>query len=100
MADTATRPQPADSVTVFGFSARVRNCLARGGIATVADLLDRSHAELMDIRAFGPTCLREVVDALAARGLRLPELPEPPTPEQNRAVLAALGVANPGVYDT
>lgn len=77
----AQRLEPTDSITVLGFSARVRNGLHRGDIATVGDLLAHSGGELLDIPSFGTTMLDEVVAKLAEHGLELkPSAYLPPRP--------------------
>ena len=50
---------------------RSYNCLKRGGIQTVGQLLERSEAELAAIPNFGRKSIQEVVDVLADRGLAL-----------------------------
>lgn len=50
---------------------RSYNCLKREGIQTVADLLKRSEAELMNIPNFGRKSIEEVIENLAKMGLYL-----------------------------
>jgi DNA-directed RNA polymerase subunit alpha len=50
---------------------RSYNCLKRGGIQTVGQLLERSEAELAAIPNFGRKSIQEVIDVLADRGLAL-----------------------------
>lgn len=64
-------PGRGDPISVFGFSARVYNCLRRERIHTVRTLLVHSEAQLMDLRNFGSGSLYEVRDVLAAHGLEL-----------------------------
>jgi len=52
-------------------SGRTVKALARGGIRTTGDLVERDAWELTDLRGFGVQCLRETVDALAELGLTL-----------------------------
>jgi hypothetical protein len=52
-------------------SYRARNGLRRAGIKTIADLLPRSEEDLLAIRLFGRTSLREVKGELERLGLRL-----------------------------
>ncbi|MDP7030160.1 MAG: DNA-directed RNA polymerase subunit alpha [Phycisphaerales bacterium] len=63
-------------------TVRSNNCLESAQIATVADLVTRSEAELLALRSFGKTSLREVVKKLEDMGLtlgmRLPEGYEAP----------------------
>jgi DNA-directed RNA polymerase subunit alpha len=65
------------------FTVRSANCLESGAINTVAELVTRSESELLALRSFGKTSLREVTKKLEeldlALGMRLPEgyqLPE------------------------
>ena len=44
----------------LNFSVRTRNCLRRGNIETVEQLMDTPDDELMNIRCFGVGCLKEV----------------------------------------
>ncbi|MGH2739505.1 MAG: DNA-directed RNA polymerase subunit alpha [Actinomycetota bacterium] len=60
-------------VEELSLSVRAYNCLKREGIDTVADLVDRSERELMDIRNFGAKSIDEVKDKLAELGLSLRE---------------------------
>ncbi|MBJ7348248.1 MAG: DNA-directed RNA polymerase subunit alpha [Thermoleophilaceae bacterium] len=50
---------------------RSYNCLKRGGIQTVGQLLERSADELAAIPNFGSKSIQEVIDVLAERGLAL-----------------------------
>lgn len=50
---------------------RSYNCLKREGIQTVADLVKRSEAELMNIPNFGRKSIEEVIENLAKMGLSL-----------------------------
>src|SRR5262249_7445222 len=52
-------------------SVRATNCLESEGIITVRDVVIRSDEELLEIRNFGETTLREVKQKLQERGLRL-----------------------------
>ena len=52
-------------------SLRAYNCLKREGINTVGDLIQRSEAELMDIRNFGQKSIDEVKGKLEELGLGL-----------------------------
>jgi DNA-directed RNA polymerase subunit alpha len=60
---------------------RANNCLDSAKIRTVADLVGKGEAELLKIRSFGKTSLREVKRKLADLGLSLgmsvPNQPEP-----------------------
>jgi len=68
--------QPSDyAITVedLNLSVRSYNCLKREGINTVGDLVQKSEAELMDIRNFGQKSIDEVKAKLEELGLTLRE---------------------------
>jgi DNA-directed RNA polymerase subunit alpha len=54
-------------------SVRSYNCLKREGVDTVGDLVQRTEAELMDIRNFGQKSIDEVKEKLTELGLGLKE---------------------------
>ena len=45
--------------------------LRYAGVRTVLQLVSMTERDLLDIRRFGPGCLRSVKEALAQEGLRL-----------------------------
>jgi len=47
------------------------NCLRRGGIATVGDLISKGEKELLALRNFGQKSKREIDERLKALGLSL-----------------------------
>src|SRR4051794_2632734 len=59
------------SLAELELSVRATNCLESEGITTVRDLVIRSDEELLEVRNFGETTLREVKSKLAERGLAL-----------------------------
>jgi DNA-directed RNA polymerase subunit alpha len=59
------------SLAELELSVRATNCLESEGITTVRDLVIRSEEELLEVRNFGETTLREVKSKLAERGLSL-----------------------------
>jgi DNA-directed RNA polymerase subunit alpha len=59
------------SIHELELSVRANNCLDSAKIRTVADLVSRSEADLLKIRSFGKTSLREVKRKLADLGLSL-----------------------------
>ena len=65
------------SLSELDFTVRSSNCLESAAITTVADLVTRSEAELLALRSFGKTSLREIHKKLEemglALGMRLPE---------------------------
>ncbi|TSC66314.1 MAG: hypothetical protein CEO22_141 [Candidatus Berkelbacteria bacterium Gr01-1014_85] len=58
-------------ITACGFSTRVNNCLTKGRILTVRDLVGSDATSLLLLRHFGRHCLIEVVDKLAEYGLTI-----------------------------
>ena len=55
-------------------SVRAYNCLKRAQINSVADLLDYSQEDLLEIKNFGQKSAEEVIDALQERlGITLPQ---------------------------
>jgi DNA-directed RNA polymerase subunit alpha len=52
-------------------SVRASNCLESENIQTVRDLVQRSEDQLLEVRNFGETTLREVKEKLTELGLRL-----------------------------
>ncbi|HEV3116768.1 MAG TPA: DNA-directed RNA polymerase subunit alpha [Gemmataceae bacterium] len=59
------------SLAELELSVRATNCLESEGITTVRDLVIRTDEELLEVRNFGETTLREVKGKLAERGLQL-----------------------------
>src|SRR6202011_4879104 len=59
------------SLAELELSVRATNCLESEGITTVRDLVIRTDEELLEVRNFGETTLREVKNKLAERGLHL-----------------------------
>jgi hypothetical protein len=76
---TAIVPQPDPdigrklnmSLAELELSVRATNSLESEGITTVRDLVIRTDDELLEVRNFGETTLKEVKAKLAERGLRL-----------------------------
>lgn len=78
----------------FPLSVRSRNCLARLRLQTLGDLVRMTEEDLLKVKNFGETSLREIKDLLASKGFTLaqktgivvlPEVkvaPAPPPPEQ------------------
>ena len=65
-------------------SIRSENCLLRGGIKTIGDLLRRSRDDLLKIRNLGKISLKEIEDRLDILGYELKlhsDLPEPQAEE-------------------
>src|SRR2546422_5344893 len=59
------------SLAELELSVRATNCLESEGITTVRDLVIRTDEELLEVRNFGETTLKEVKVKLAERGLQL-----------------------------
>lgn len=68
---STTRIQSVDSIDVLDLSTRLSNMLRRAGIFTIADLTDRTPADLRDIRNFGPLALTEIKHKLNQHGQTL-----------------------------
>jgi len=64
-------------VSELDLSVRASNCLESAKIAAVADLVQMTDADLLKVRSFGRTSLREVkrklVDLNLSLGMELPE---------------------------
>ncbi len=58
-------------ITVLGLSVRASNCLESARIGTLGELASKTEAELLRVRSFGKTSLREVRRKLAEHGLGL-----------------------------
>ncbi len=68
-------------ITDLDLSVRASNCLESARVQTVADLVIRTDADLLKVRSFGRTSLREVKKKLQDMGLDLGmKLPEGVTP--------------------
>lgn len=65
-------------------SIRSENCLLRGGIQTMGDLLRKSRDDLLKIRNLGKKSLKEIEDRLTILGYELSPSPEP-TEENSEA---------------
>jgi DNA-directed RNA polymerase subunit alpha len=59
------------SLAELELSVRATNCLESEGITTVRDLVIRTDEELLEVRNFGETTLKEVKTKLEERGLHL-----------------------------
>jgi DNA-directed RNA polymerase subunit alpha len=59
------------SLAELELSVRATNCLESEGITTVRDLVIRNDEELLEVRNFGETTLKEVKQKLTERGLHL-----------------------------
>ena len=59
------------TVQELDLSVRANNCLESAKIATVRELVKKTDADLLKVRSFGKTSLREVKRKLADLGLSL-----------------------------
>jgi DNA-directed RNA polymerase subunit alpha len=59
------------SLAELKLSVRATNCLESENINTVRDLVVRNEDQLLEVRNFGETTLREVREKLTELGLRL-----------------------------
>jgi len=59
------------SLAELELSVRATNCLESENISTVRDLVSRAEDELLEVRNFGETTLKEVKQKLAEHGLQL-----------------------------
>ena len=60
---------------VFRFSTRAVNCLECAGLNTAKRVASSTSRELLKIRNFGTTCLKDVVRSLAEMGMCLADQP-------------------------
>src|SRR5215212_6204376 len=74
------------SIQELDLSVRANNCLESAKIGTVRDLVKKTDADLLKVRSFGKTSLREVKRKLADLGLSLGmDLDNIPTPGSQMA---------------
>jgi DNA-directed RNA polymerase subunit alpha len=66
-----TAPFADEPIEKLDLSVRSLNCLKREGVHTIADLLNYSLEDLMDIRNFGEKSVIEVKDKIESMGLHL-----------------------------
>ena len=68
----ALREYPnVESLAELELSVRATNCLESENISSVRDLVSRAEDELLEVRNFGETTLKEVRQKLAEHGLQL-----------------------------
>ncbi len=58
-------------VEQLNLSVRTMNCLRRGGITTVGEVITKGEKELLNLRNFGQKSLREIEERLKTLGLSL-----------------------------
>jgi DNA-directed RNA polymerase subunit alpha len=66
-------------------SIRSENCLLRGGIHTIGDLLQKSRDDLLKIRNLGKISLKEIGEKLDGAGLKLKEKSQVKTTKEDNA---------------
>jgi DNA-directed RNA polymerase subunit alpha len=72
--DQEINPENQIPIEELQLSVRAYNCLKRAQINTVADLLDYSQEDLLEIKNFGQKSAEEVIEALQKRlGITLPQ---------------------------
>src|SRR5207302_1321121 len=71
VAAETTAPFADEPIEKLDLSVRSLNCLKREGVHTIADLLNYSLEDLMDIRNFGEKSVIEVKDKIESMGLSL-----------------------------
>ena len=83
--DAALAADLALPIEDLDLTVRSYNCLKREGIHTVGELVNRSEADLMDIRNFGSKSIDEVKAKLVSMGMSLKDSPAgfDPTQHQN-----------------
>jgi len=67
--DIAEKPDESMLVSDLAVSSRTANTLRRNKLITVAQILEKSPKELLDMRWFGEGCLTDLIDALAKEGI-------------------------------
>ena len=73
--DAALAADMALLIEDLDLTVRSHNCLKREGIHTVGELVNRSEADLMDIRNFGSKSIDEVKAKLVSMGMSLKDSP-------------------------
>jgi DNA-directed RNA polymerase subunit alpha len=84
-APVETKPEaaaPTIGIEELDLSVRAYNCLKRASINSLTDLLQKSENDLLNIKNFGKKSSDEVIEKLAAFGLKLAPNPETPGEEQ------------------
>lgn len=67
----ALRQQLLMPISELDLSVRASNCLEAANITTIAELCSKSDQELLKLRQFGKTTLKEITKKLAERDLQL-----------------------------
>ena len=88
--DAALAADMALPIEELDLTVRSYNCLKREGIHTVGELVNRSEADLLDIRNFGSKSIDEVKAKLVSMGMNLKDSPLGFDPTQHQNYNAAL----------
>ena len=88
--DAALAADMALPIEELDLTVRSYNCLKREGIHTVGELVNRSEADLLDIRNFGSKSIDEVKAKLVSMGMSLKDSPVGFDPTQHQNYNAAL----------
>ena len=67
--NSALAEKLAQPVSVLEPSVRAANCLAAEGIKTIRDLVSRNEQDMLQVRNFGKTSLKEIKQKLIEQGL-------------------------------
>ncbi|MCD8349269.1 MAG: DNA-directed RNA polymerase subunit alpha [Planctomycetaceae bacterium] len=67
--NSALAEKLSQPVSVLEPSVRAANCLAAEGIKTIRDLVTRQEADMLQVRNFGKTSLKEIKQKLIEQGL-------------------------------
>jgi len=76
--DEELKRKVALPIAALELSVRASNCLETAKIETVGDLMRLTDSDLLALRSFGKTSLREVKRKLTDLGLELGKSPDPP----------------------
>ncbi|MGB3496205.1 MAG: DNA-directed RNA polymerase subunit alpha [Elainellaceae cyanobacterium] len=78
MEESVVNPESQIPIEELQLSVRAYNCLKRAQINSVADLLDYTQEDLLEIKNFGAKSAEEVIEALQVRlGITLPHEKSP-----------------------
>jgi DNA-directed RNA polymerase subunit alpha len=101
-------PSPADQqlaadlalpIEDLDMTVRSYNCLKREGVNTVGELINRTEADLLDIRNFGQKSIDEVKMKLAGMGLSLKDSPGTFDPSEAAVAYGGSPVSHDDEYE-